>query len=303
MNDKAITIPNKLPLLEGLGWNIHNPYTLTPRQMLAIYEERWHYLDVLGKPSQEEIGFIKEITRIYQGLPLIETNNIDKEEFFLLIDLALGQLNIDLLIEHQVCLGGGALIGLKYQALRCSSNVDFLVNPQNCQQLKYAIRQGKTVLFKSKNLEIGEPRADRYGIRYPIIVRQGKREVKFKLEIIADNFLSIGKPELYKNIPCLNLEDLATAKLLVLSDRWQDCHKFSCDLIDLAIVCWAEKKLPAIAIDRANSIHPYATKLLSQAIKQFQASPDYRASCYKALQVSKTEAIASGLDRLAHLSN
>ena len=56
-----ITIPNRLPLLEGLCWNIADPYKLTPSEMLGIYEERWHFLDVLGKLDRSEIEFIRQI--------------------------------------------------------------------------------------------------------------------------------------------------------------------------------------------------------------------------------------------------
>lgn len=75
-----LTIPHSLPLLEALCWNIADPYALSPRDMLSIYESNWRFLGVLDKPSQSEIEFIKSINQLYKGLTLVE--QIDKKELY-----------------------------------------------------------------------------------------------------------------------------------------------------------------------------------------------------------------------------
>lgn len=77
----------------------------------------------------------------------MEHENVNKKEFFKYINNILPQLNTDLLIKHTACLGGGSLIGLKYQQLRYSNDIDFLINPKNYQQIKLAINSGEKVFL------------------------------------------------------------------------------------------------------------------------------------------------------------
>ena len=296
-----ITIPNKLPLLEGLCWNIADPYKLTPSEMLGIYEERWHFLDVLGKLERSEIEFIKQIIRAYKGLPLLEHENVNKKEFFKYINNILPQLNTDLLIKHTACLGGGSLIGLKYQQLRYSNDIDFLINPKNYQQIKLAINSGEKVFLTEQNLIVGKPRIDRYGIRYPLTAITEDREIDLKLEIVAEYSLMITEPSRYLNIPCLNYEDRVVSKLIANADRWVDKSKFSRDLIDLAIIAQTEKELPPKAIAKANDIYSDAERCLKSAIEQFQTQTEYRQKCYERLQISQPDLIINGLDLLAKI--
>ncbi|MEM9510908.1 MAG: nucleotidyl transferase AbiEii/AbiGii toxin family protein, partial [Cyanobacteria bacterium P01_E01_bin.35] len=287
-----IQIPSKLPLLEALCWNIADPYQLTPQEILGIYEERWHYLDVLGTPNPEEIQFIQQIIQAYGGLPLIEMTEPDKSKIYESIELILKAINLDLLNQHRVYLGGGALVALKYQHLRYSSDLDFLVSPPDYQQLKLAINRDRNTLIKDRpTLIIDQPRIDRYGIRYPITVKLQEEPIKFKLEIVAEYALSFSEPDRYKSIPCLNQNDLIASKLLTNADRWADRNKFSRDLIDLTMLILDLGKLPEKAVASATAIYPDAMECLYLAVKQFQSLPDYRQHCYQNLQITKKEII------------
>ena len=294
-------VPDRLPLLEGLCWNIADPYQLTPEQMLGIYEERWHFKDVLGYPSATESIYIQQLITRYGGLPLLDRNNQSKEDIFEVLTRILARLNRDLLIEHQAFLAGGALISLKYDQMRYSQDLDFLIEPKNYQQLKATIKDGAEVLTPEEGLKIGEPRIDRYGIRYPLEINCGDKTIIFKLEIVAEYSLAIDGNDSFNNIPCLNLVDRITSKLTTNADRWADRNKFSRDLIDLAIIASKEGKIPAAAITKATNIYSSVEKDLIQSIEQFQNLPDYRAECYSNLQISRPEVIANGLDYLAVL--
>lgn len=294
-----IKIPNKLPLLESLCWNIHNPYSLSPKEMLSIYEERWHFKDVLGRLNQDEGRFIRQISTQFQGLPLIEMND-SKEAIFTGIETIISKLDANLFHQHQIMLGGGALIGILHQQLRYSSDLDFLVAPENYNQLRYSLRQGKSIFTSQDELEIGSPRIDRYGIRYPIRFNYHERSIALKLEIVAEWNLKIDRPEIIRSIPCLNLCDRITAKLLTNVDRGADRSKFSRDLIDLAIIA-TQTEIPIEAIEKAQNIYPDTIERLTETIALFQRFTRYRDRCYEKLQINRPEIIIDGVDYLAQM--
>jgi hypothetical protein len=299
-NMVELKIPEKLPLLEGLCWNIANPYQLTPQEMLGIYEERWGYKEVLGTPTPEEIAFIKEIVALYHGLPLIPRQNMTKNEFYQCVKLILNHLNPDILNDYQTYLGGGTLIAFKHSQIRLSSDLDFLNKPQNFNRLKIMIaQQGAKFLFKpNPDFIIDAPRINKYNIRFPIRIKTEQKEFNLKLEIVAEYSLELDPPDKLNQIPCLNLNDRVAAKLLANADRWCDRNKFSRDLIDLAIISSQHDILPQPAINKAEQVYP-VIESLTEAIKQFQALPNYRQKCYEKLQISRPDLIINGLDKLA----
>ena len=293
-----LKIPQSLPLLEGLCWNIKNPYSLSPQEMLGIYEERWRFLNVLGSPSDEEIKYIKAIGQEFRGLPLIMGEQ-SKQDIFDSINFVIEQLDRELFKKQQIVLGGGALIALKHQQLRYSSDLDFLTNPQNFRELKLKLQSGETIFNRTDNIEVKQPRIDKYAIRYPLFVKQGSKEIPLKLEIIADYDLPIGEPEDYNGFPCLNLIDRITAKLLANTDRWADGSKFSRDLIDLAIIANSQKSLPEEALDKSKLIYRNAGSALQESLIKFQSYPDHREKCYDNLQITQPKLIVDGIDYLA----
>ncbi len=61
----SLQIPGELPFLKAICWQIENIQNFTPEEMLISYERGWHYLDVLGEPSLEELVFIKALIQRY----------------------------------------------------------------------------------------------------------------------------------------------------------------------------------------------------------------------------------------------
>lgn len=61
----SLQIPEELPFLKAICWQIENIKNFTPEEMLISYERGWRYLDVLGKPSPEELVFIKALIQRY----------------------------------------------------------------------------------------------------------------------------------------------------------------------------------------------------------------------------------------------
>ncbi len=58
-------VPEELPLLEAICWQISDIKNFSPKEMLISYERGWHYLGVLGEPSSEELVFIKGLIQCY----------------------------------------------------------------------------------------------------------------------------------------------------------------------------------------------------------------------------------------------
>lgn len=63
---KAISIPSKLPFLEGVCWHINYVYDLPIEQMLENYERGWDYRNLLDLEG-EELEFLKKIAAKYKS--------------------------------------------------------------------------------------------------------------------------------------------------------------------------------------------------------------------------------------------
>ena len=116
------------------------------------------------------------------------------------------------------------MISALHGGKRLSTDLDFLVNPEGYRKLVEGIRKGKTVLRSPSSIEkmnhivLGEPRIDRYGIRYPISAGKENR-VRLKLEIVAEHSLQLGNCDLIKGkVPVLNRIDKIASKLPTDSD-------------------------------------------------------------------------------------
>lgn len=60
-----IQIPEELPFLKSICWQVENIKNFSPEEMLISYERGWRYLDVLGEPSEEELVFINQLIQRY----------------------------------------------------------------------------------------------------------------------------------------------------------------------------------------------------------------------------------------------
>ena len=66
-NNSHIKVPEELPFLKAICWQIRDVKRLDLREMLGLYEDGWHYLGVLGEPSSEELQFIKQLIQQYDS--------------------------------------------------------------------------------------------------------------------------------------------------------------------------------------------------------------------------------------------
>ena len=300
-----LTIPESLPLLEALCWNIADPYALSPQDMLRIYESNWRFLEILGKPSKSEIEFIKSISQLYKGLPLVE--QIDKKELYSAINIIFDNLDYELLADCQVYLGGGTLVNLQHDLFRYSQDLDFLCNSDGFYRLRERIVNSKnSYIFQANEvIQVSNARIDRYAIRFPVrvIADNIEREIAIKVEIVVEETLPIDAAIYPKGIkvPCLNAIDLVAAKLLANYDRWLDKSKYSRDLIDLAVIR-IKGELPKSAFTKATAAYRLSNSIetsLIEAITWFQSLPEYREQCYRQLQIDNPVKIIDGIDFLA----
>ncbi len=301
-----LTIPQSLPLLEALCWNIADPYALSPQDMLSVYETNWQFLGILGSPNKNEIEFIKSISQLYKGLPLVE--QIDKKELYSAITVIFNNLNYELLADCQVYLGGGTLVNLQHGQFRYSQDLDFLCNSDGFYRLRERIvnSQNNYIFQANEVIQVSNARIDRYAIRFPVRVildNINQNEIAIKVEIVVEETLPIDAaiyPEGIK-VPCLNAIDLVAAKLLANYDRWLDKSKYSRDLIDLAVIR-TKGKLPESAFDKATAAYRLSNSIetsLIEAINWFQSLPEYREQCYRQLQIDNPVQIIDGIDLLA----
>lgn len=58
-------VPEDLPFLKAICWQIADVTNFTPEEMLISYERGWRYLGVVGEPSLEELLFIKRLVQRY----------------------------------------------------------------------------------------------------------------------------------------------------------------------------------------------------------------------------------------------
>ncbi|HHP7229661.1 MAG TPA: nucleotidyl transferase AbiEii/AbiGii toxin family protein [Xenococcaceae cyanobacterium] len=311
------TIP-QLPLLESLCWNIANPYDLSDREKLSIYEERWQYKGLLGEPDGSEIIFIQSLIDRYRGLPLVNiaSASMNKSAIRNLIDIIFSSLDLKLLDECEVYLSGGALVNLYYNMamlsqgsqdegaslvqFRYSQDLDFLCKNEGFYLLRQRIARNASLLFTDSNsVSFDSPRIDRYAIRLPVRVN----DTNFKLEFVVEETLDLDPVNRITrfNIPCLNRIDLIAAKLLANYDRGLDRSKFFRDLIDLCILR-LQGEFPALAIEKANAAYRLNQSIetsLFETIELFQKDPHYRAKCYQQLQIDNPRQAIDGLDLLA----
>ena len=58
-----ITIPNKLPFLEAICWELNDVYSLTPDEMLNRYERGWENRGVLADLHGDEKIFLTQLVK------------------------------------------------------------------------------------------------------------------------------------------------------------------------------------------------------------------------------------------------
>ncbi|MGB7441300.1 MAG: nucleotidyl transferase AbiEii/AbiGii toxin family protein [Coleofasciculaceae cyanobacterium] len=291
----TLVIPDQLPFLQAVCWQIKDIYKLTPQEMLQCYERGWHYRGVLGNLDESELNFVNALVQEY-GSWLGSMVHLAQHQTILDI---LSQLNAIFLNQCKTYFGGGTLLALTYDEYRLSQDIDFLCSDSiGYRQLRQAVYESQyQALFQTTEGLIfpREIQANQYGIRFPIVVG----DLSIRLEIVSEGRIELGSPERLSWCPvaCLNAVDQVAEKLLANSDRWPDTSVLSRDLIDLAIIR-LQGKLPAQAFAKAEAAYPVIAPL-QKAIAAFQQQPDYRSRCYEALQIKNPGLIIDGLDQVA----
>lgn len=291
----TLTIPQRLPFLEAICWQMQNVHLLTPEEMLRRYERGWHYRSAWGDPSPQEQGFIDTLVQTY-GSWLAGMATLGHHQKILQI---LSLLRADFFTGACAYFGGGTLLTLKYGEYRLSQDIDFLCSDRaGYRQLRTAIFDcGYAGLFESmQGIQLPrEIQANQYGIRFPIVID----DTMIRFEIVSEGRIDLGEPDRYDWCPiaCLSTVDSAAEKLLANSDRWLDKSVLSRDLIDLTVLR-LQGDLASEAFAIAANAYPVETPL-KQAVSQFQQDADYRDRCYHALSIQQPQQIVDGLDLLA----
>ncbi len=326
MNDREVAttfkIPEKLPFLQAICWQVANVKHLSFKEMLCRYESGWHYWGVLGKPSAEELAFIQQISQHYQSWLVAELGSICqpqktekwvslpgmfKREIHQKILTILSHLNVEFLEECHAYFGGGTLVSMQHGEYRLSQDIDFMCPMDGGYNLlrRKVAEGGYDVIFASRDSLLdsfgsriilpNDIQSNQYGIRFPVIV--GGTTIKF--EMVCEGRIQFGEPN-YPNwspVPCLNQIDIIAEKLLANADRWPSDRVNSRDLIDLAIQRLATP-IPQKAIDKAEAAYQVMEPLI-RAIQYFQDRPDYREKCYDILSIAEPNQVINGIDLLA----
>jgi hypothetical protein len=291
----SIPIPDHLPFLAAISWQLTNYRQLSPEMMLRQYERNWHYRGVVGDLTAEEAAFVQQLSQQY-GSWLSMNITADLHQKILVV---LNQLDADFLQTCGVYFGGGTLLALMLDEYRISQDIDFLCSsPTGYRQLRREIfdRGYKALFLQGHQLTLPrEIQANQYGVRFPVVIDG----YSIKVEIVAEGRIELDSPERVDWLPvaCLNAVDRVAEKLLANSDRWPDESTASRDLIDLAMIR-LQAPFPEAAIAKAEAAYP-VIEPLKRAILQFQANPDYRDRCYQMLQVRSPRQTVDGLDQLA----
>jgi hypothetical protein len=67
-----IFVPQKLPFLEAICWQIEDVYRFTPEQMLSRYERGWKYRTLFNNLEGEELEFLRNLVKYYHSWLQVE---------------------------------------------------------------------------------------------------------------------------------------------------------------------------------------------------------------------------------------
>lgn len=291
----GIEIPQKLPFLNAISWQLVDCRQLSLEEMLHQYERNWHYRGVLGDLTAEESAFVQQLSQQY-GSWLWMNITIELHQKILVV---LRHLNANFLQDCGIYLGGGTLLTLMLEEYRVSQDIDFLCSSTaGYRQLRREVfDRGYEALFTHRQgIELPrEIQSNQYGIRFPVVVNGHS----IKVEMVSEGRIALNDPDRFDWLPvaCLNPIDRFAEKLLANSDRWTDESTASRDLIDLAVLR-SHSPIPNTAIAKAEAAYP-VIEPLQRAIANFQGNPEYRDRCYQRLNVRSPKQVVDGLDQLA----
>lgn len=292
-------IPQNLPFLESVGWQIKNVYEMTEEEMIQLYQRNWHHQNTFNNLQVEEKHFIHCLAKKYNSWILSDFEMFNLEHHNKILKI-LNAFNPEVLKKSSAYFCGGTLLALEYDEYRLSKDIDFLF-PYITENYKYlrnlVYDEGITALFQSTtDILLGESTINQYGIRFPVAVSG----TNIKVEIVANGTFTLDPPVYpqWANIPCLSISDRFTSKLMANADRWNDSSTQSRDLIDLAVLR-VNNEIPAQAIAKAEETYEIRKPLI-KAINNFLAKNEHRDRCFQQLNVpeEKIPIIMNGIDLL-----
>lgn len=199
-------------------------------------------------------------------------------------------LDADVLLGCACLFGGGTAMALRFGEFRESVDIDFLVSRvEGYRQLRERLMgpDGLRALTRPGHVltPAREPRADQYGIRMLLAVDG----VSIKLEIVLEGRIELEAPgpdDRLCGLATLTPLDMATSKLLALSDRWRDDAVLSRDLIDLAMMA-PPKPLLRQALDKAGRAYGAQVAAdLARAIDDLRQRPHRLDLCMQAMAMT-----------------
>ena len=69
---EIINVPNKLPFLESICWQMKSVHEFTPEEMLGCYERGWKYKKLFNNLEGDEVEFLIKIANIYDSWLKVE---------------------------------------------------------------------------------------------------------------------------------------------------------------------------------------------------------------------------------------
>ena len=186
-------------------------------------------------------------------------------------------LNGPLLKDHECYFAGGTAMALRYGEYRESVDIDFLIsNLMHYRSLRELLTGPKgisAIVYPDGQplQQVGDIRADQYGIRTKVLV--GDSAIKF--EIVLEGRIGLATPgatDEICGITTLCPLDMATSKLLANADRWRDDGVFSRDIIDLAMM---NPSLPLLRDAVVKAEKPYGQSILQSLEKSINRLQDH----------------------------
>ena len=214
-----------------------------------------------------------------------------------LIGEVLARLNAERLDRYRCLFAGGTRIALELSEFRESRDVDFLCSDApSYADLRVAVRaDGYRALFSDPGegtlVFPREPRADQYGIRFPVVVHG----TMVRVELVREARIELGEPvrPAWSPIACLSIGDCFTEKLLANSDRWADRDTLSRDLIDLAALCEIHGPIPERSWNAALTAYREVVRSdLGKAARAFLSDATYRDRCFAGLKIAPDRSAA-----------
>ena len=207
---------------------------------------------------------------------------------------ALENLDAALLKNNRCYFGGGTALALMHGEYRESNDIDFMVSSIPDYRHLRALLTGPggfEMLARRDGTvtQIGEIRADQYGIRGKIEVDG----VPIKMEIVLEGRIELEAPAVTDTlcgVCTLCQKDLAAEKMLANSDRWGDVSAFNRDLIDLAMSGF-KRPLLLSAIEKAETAYGVAIKRdIERAIERVLNRNGWLDRCIAAMEILEPKA-------------